>query len=61
MRQTFYYCNENGLLDKKNEKLKDMELPFKIDGLPVNFSSPNELILKWEQIEKHYNSAVMGQ
>ena len=48
LKLTFNYCNENGLLDKKIEELKDMELPFKIDLLPINFPSPNELILNME-------------
>ena len=48
LKLTFSYCNENGLLDKKIEELKDLELPFKIDLLPINFPSPNELILNME-------------
>ncbi|MDZ4203424.1 MAG: HNH endonuclease signature motif containing protein [Bacteroidales bacterium] len=48
LKLTFSYCNENGLLDKKVEELKDLELPFKIDLLPINFPSPNELILNIE-------------
>ena len=48
MKLTFSYCNENGLLDKKIEELKALELPFKIDLLPINFPSPNELILNMD-------------
>jgi hypothetical protein len=48
LKLTFNYCNENGLLDKKIEELKDLELPFKIDLLPINFPSPKELILNME-------------
>jgi hypothetical protein len=45
LKLTFNYCNENGLLDKKIEVLKEMELPFKIDLLPTTYPNPNELIL----------------
>jgi hypothetical protein len=48
LKLTFNYCNENGLLDKKIEELKDLELPFKIELLPINFPSPKELILNME-------------
>lgn len=48
LKLTFSYCNENGLLDKKIEELKDLELPFKIVLLPINFQSPKELILNME-------------
>jgi hypothetical protein len=48
LKLTFSYCNENGLLDKKIEELKGLELSFKIDLLPINFPSPNELILNME-------------
>jgi DNA-directed RNA polymerase subunit RPC12/RpoP len=48
LKLTFYYCNENGLLDKKIEELKEMELPFKIDLLPTNYPNPKELILRIE-------------
>ncbi len=45
LKLTFNYCNENGLLDKQIEELKDLQLPFRIDLLPINFPKPNELIL----------------
>jgi hypothetical protein len=45
LKLTFNYCNEHGLLDKRIEELKKMELPFRIDLLPINFPSPNELTL----------------
>jgi hypothetical protein len=48
LKLTFKHCSDNGLLDKKIEALKDMELPFKINLLPVNFPQPNELILNVE-------------
>ncbi len=48
LKLTFNYCNQNGLLDKKIEELKDLELPFRIDFLPTNFPKPNELILNIE-------------
>jgi hypothetical protein len=45
LKLTFNYCNDNGLLDKKIEELKGLELPFKIDLLPIKFPRPNKLIL----------------
>lgn len=48
LKLTFNYCSEKGLLDKKIEEIKNMELPFKIDLLPVNFPNPKELILNIE-------------
>ena len=48
LKLTLNYCIENGLIDKKIDELKDMELPFRIDLLPINFPSPNELILNIE-------------
>ena len=50
LKLTFNYCIENNLADKKIEVLKDMELPFKIDQLPMSFPNPNELILNIEII-----------
>jgi hypothetical protein len=41
--------------DKKIEELKDMELPFRIDLLPINFPNPNELILSYaKQLRSKY-------
>jgi hypothetical protein len=48
LKLTFNYCNDKGLLDKKIEELKEMELPFKIDLLPISYPNPNELILNIE-------------
>jgi len=31
------------------DKLKNMELPFRIDLLPINFPNPSELILNVEK------------
>lgn len=45
LKLTFNYCNDFGLLDKKIEELREMELPFKIDLLPTNYPKPNELTL----------------
>ncbi len=49
LKLTFNYCNQNGLLDKKIEELKDLGLPFRIDLLPISFPKPNELTLNIEQ------------
>jgi len=45
LKLTFNYCNENELLDKLIDELKEMQLPFRIDLLPTNFPKPNELTL----------------
>ncbi len=45
LKLTFKYCNEKGLVDKKIDELKEMELPFRIDLLPTKFPMPNKLIL----------------
>jgi len=45
LKLTFNFCNQHGLLDKKMEELVDMELPFRIDLLPIKFPNPNELVL----------------
>ena len=48
LKLTFNYCNQNGLLDKKIEEIKDLGLPFRIDLLPTSFPKPNELTLNIE-------------
>lgn len=48
LKLTFKYCSQNNLLDKKVADLKDMELPFRIDLLPIGFPKPNQLILSTE-------------
>jgi hypothetical protein len=45
LKLTYTYCAQNGLLDRTIEDLKDMELPFKIDLLPMKYPKPNELVL----------------
>ncbi len=45
LKLTFIYCDNHNLLDKKIEDLKTMELPFKIDFLPMQFPKPDELVL----------------
>jgi len=45
LKLTYNYCNENRLLDKNIEELKEMELPFKIDLLPTSYPNPTELTL----------------
>lgn len=48
LKLVFSYCHNKGLLDKKMEELKEMELPFKIELLPTNYPNPTELVLKIE-------------
>lgn len=45
LKLTFSYCELHNLLDRKIEDLKIMELPFRIDFLPLKFPKPNELVL----------------
>lgn len=49
LKLTFNYCNDNGLLDKKIEELKQMDLPFKINLLPTWYPKPNELTLNIDE------------
>jgi len=43
------YCEENNLIDMEIEKLKNMDLPFKINLLPTSFPNPSGLILNCTQ------------
>lgn len=45
LKLTFHYCNDHGLLDRQIQDLKDMELPFKIELLPISYPKPKELAL----------------
>lgn len=45
LKLTYSYCIENGLLDKQIVELSGMELPFRIDLLPISFPKPNLLKL----------------
>ncbi|MCB0539594.1 MAG: HNH endonuclease [Bacteroidetes bacterium] len=45
LKLTFNYCDTHNLLDSKIEHLKTLELPFKIEFLPIYFPKPDELIL----------------
>jgi hypothetical protein len=45
LKLVYNYCYENDLLDKKVEELKELELPFKIELLPMKFPNPTELKL----------------
>ena len=49
LKLTFSYCNDNGLLDKQIDDLREMELPFRVDLMPTNFPSPNLLTLNVEK------------
>lgn len=48
LKLTYSYCEQNGLLDKKIDELKVMELPFKIHLLPTAFPKPLGLVLNIE-------------
>ncbi len=51
LKLTFNFCVENNLIDEKIERLKTMNLPFKIDFLPTAYPNPNELILNIEEFK----------
>lgn len=48
LKLTYSYCEQNGLLNKKIDELKLMELPFKINLLPTAFPKPLGLVLNIE-------------
>jgi len=52
LKLTFTYCLKNNLLDKKIEELNGIELPFRIDLLPISYPNPNELVLNIENHKK---------
>jgi hypothetical protein len=45
LKLTFNYCLENNIIDKKIKDLKDLELPFNINLLPISYPEPNKLTL----------------
>lgn len=45
LKLTFNYCEQNNLLDESIDNLKKMELPFKIEFIPINFPAPGSLKL----------------
>lgn len=57
LKLTFNYCNQHGLLDKNTDELFDMELPFRIDLLPIKFPKPTELVLNITEKKKKYKIA----
>lgn len=48
LKLTFNYCLKHNLLEKRIMELKDMNLPFRIDLLPITFPAPNQLKLNVE-------------
>lgn len=49
LKLVFNYCIENGLIDMQIEDLLDLELPFRIDLLPIKFPKPSQLKLNIEE------------
>lgn len=45
LKLTVVYCRNNELLDKYVGELTEMELPFKIEFLPISYPAPGELKL----------------
>lgn len=48
LKLVFNYCLEHNLLEKNVCELKDINLPFRIDLLPIKFPAPNQLKLNTE-------------
>lgn len=48
LKLTYAYCDEHDLLDKTIKDIVDLELPFKIENLPIKFPNPSELVLNIE-------------
>ncbi|GAA5221527.1 HNH endonuclease [Membranihabitans marinus] len=49
LKLVFQYCKENGLLDKRIDELKSLELPFKVEFIPTKYPKPKELKLHSNQ------------
>ena len=45
LKMVYNYCKNNNLIDLKIEDLRDMDLPFNIESLPIVFPNPTNLIL----------------
>ena len=45
VKLTFNYCNEFGLLDKRIEEIRNIELPFNLDFIPIKYPNPSLLKL----------------
>lgn len=45
LKLVFFYCQQHDLLDCKIEELVGLNLPFKINLIPVSYPKPNELVL----------------
>lgn len=45
LKLVFSYCQQHNLLDCKIEELAGLNLPFKVDLIPVSYPKPNELVL----------------
>ncbi|MDD3051375.1 MAG: HNH endonuclease [Candidatus Cloacimonetes bacterium] len=45
LKLTYTYCRDHELLEKRINDIIEMELPFKIEYLPINFPSPDKLVL----------------
>lgn len=45
LKLVYRYCSQNGLLEKKIEDIKNLELPFKIEFIPTNYPKPDGLKL----------------
>ena len=45
LKLTYDFCHENSLLDKKIDELYNLELPFNIEYIPIEYPNPNELTM----------------
>jgi hypothetical protein len=44
LKLTYSYCVEHELIDRRISDMNEMDLPFRIDLLPVAFPNPKELV-----------------
>lgn len=50
LKLTFNYCVNNDLMDKSLNEINELELPFKINYLPISFPEPEHLKLNTDEL-----------
>ncbi len=48
LKMVINYCLENNLMACRVDEIKNRNIPFKLEHIPVKYPRPNELILVWE-------------
>jgi len=44
MKLVMQYCNENNLMEEQVSKIHNLNLPFSIEFIPMEFPNPSELV-----------------